>query len=166
MSGLDLSRESPGDIVVTLRSLPRRFREALAPAEQGEDVDALAQVVGPDGMSALDHLADTGRTLALLSGALDEVRSGRQPVLHAAVTDPGVRHWETAATDLDGELALLADEANGLADKIERVSADEWKQVGRVAGGGELTALDLAREAVRVGIDGLHGVERTLAAAR
>jgi hypothetical protein len=165
VSNLDLSRESPGDIVVTLRSLPRRFREALF-GREGEDAEALARVVGPDGRSALDHVADTGRTLALLGGALGEVLSGRQPVLRDVVTDPSARHWEVPASDLDGELGLLAEEAKALADRIERVPGNDWQQVGQVADGGELTALDLAREAVRVGIDGLHATEHALAHAR
>lgn len=163
--GLDLSNESPADVAVTLRSLPRRFGAALE-AQGAEDVDALARVVGLDGASALDHLADTGRMLALLGGALSEVVSGRQPVLHAAVTDPTARHWEHAATDLEGELGLLADEAVALADRVEHTSADQWLTVGRVVGGTEMTALDLAREAVRVAITGLRATEAAMSAAR
>lgn len=161
----DLSNLSPADVAVTMRSLPRRFGEALT-ARGDEDAEALARVIGPDGASALDHLADTGRILALFSGALGEVVSGRQPVLHAALTDPGARQWEQAATDLDGELGLLTDEAEGLAGRVERTSADQWTEVGRVVGGTELTALELAKEAVQVAIAGLHATEAAMAAAR
>ena len=170
---LDLSNLSPADIAVTMRSLRRRFGEALAPDEDengDEDGDgdaaSLARMVGPDGASALDHVADTGRMLALFGGALGEVLSGRQPVLHAAITDPGARQWEHAATDLEGELSLLVDEAGVLADRVERTPADQWGRVGRVVGGTELTALDLAKEAVRVAIAGLHATEAAMAAAR
>ncbi len=162
---LDLSNLSPGDVAVTMRSLPRRFGEALE-AEGDEDIDSLARVVGPDGTSALDHVADTGRMLALFGGALGEVLSGRQPVLHAAVTDPGARQWEHAATDLEGELSLLADEATALAGRVERTSADQWTEVGRVVGGTEMTALDLAKEAVHVAVAGLKATEAAMAAAR
>lgn len=166
MSDLDLSHESPGDVAVTLRSLPRRFREALAPGHEGEDAGTLAAVVGDDGRSALDHVADTARTLALLGGALSEVVAGREPVLPAGVVDPSQRHWEAPATDLEGELLLLAEEATDLAERIEHVSGPDWQRVGRVAGGGERSALELARDAVRVGIDGLHATERAMASAR
>lgn len=165
MTRLDLSHESPADVAVTMRSLPRRFGEALE-ARDDEDAEALARVMGPDGSSALDHVADTGRMLALIGGALGEVVSGRQPVLHAAVTDPAARHWERAATDLEGELSLLADEAIALAGRVERTSAEQWKAVGRVVGGTEMTALDLAREAVQVAIAGLRATEASMAAAR
>lgn len=166
--GLDLSRESPADIAVTMRSLPRRFGEALAPRddETDDDVEALARRVGPDGASALDHVADTGRTLALLAGALTQVVAGKRPVLHDAVVDPAARTWQLDATDLEGELALLADEALELAGRVERTSVEQWDEVGRVVGGDERTALDLAREAVRTAITGLRATEAAMAAAR
>jgi hypothetical protein len=162
---LDLSKTTPADVVQTMRSLPRRFREALAVRED-EDQAALAAVVGSDGRSALDHVAGTGRMLALFGGALTEVVNGRQPVLHAAITDPSARQWEHAATDLEGELSLLDDEAESLAQRVEHASTDQWKQVGRVVGGTELTALDLAKQAVQVAIDGLRATERAMGSAR
>jgi hypothetical protein len=161
----DLSNLSPADVAVTMRSLPRRFGEALA-AGADEDADALASVIGPDGASALDHVADTGRMLALFGAALAEVVSGRHPVLPAAITDPGARQWEHAATDLEGELSLLTDEAGAVAGRVERTSAEKWTEVGRVVGGTELTALDLVKEAVRVAVAGLHATEGAMAAAR
>jgi hypothetical protein len=162
---LDLSKTSPSDIVQTMRSLPRRVREALS-ARSDEDADQLANVVGPDGRSALDHVATTARMLALFEGALTEVVNGRQPVLHAAITDPSARDWEHAASDLEGELSLLDDAAGQLAARVERTSSDQWQQVGRVVGGTELTALDLAKEAVQVGIAGLNATQSAMDAAR
>jgi len=162
---LDLSRTSPSDIVQTMRSLPRRFREALA-VRDDEDAEQLATRVGSDGRSALDHVAGTGRMLALLNGALAEVVNGRQPVLHAAITDAGARHWEQAAADLEGELGLLVDEADAMAGRVERTSSDQWDEVGRVVGGTELTALDLAKEAVQVAIAGLKATEAAMQEAR
>jgi hypothetical protein len=161
----DLSNLSPADGAVTMRSLPRRFGEALA-AGPDEDAEALARVIGPDGASALDHVADTGRMLALFGAALGEVVSGRHPVLPAAITDPGARHWEHAAADLEGELSLLTDEAGSLAGRVERTSAEKWTEVGRVVGGTELTALDLVKEAVQVAVAGLHATEAAMAHAR
>jgi hypothetical protein len=162
---LDLSKTSPADIVATMRSLPRRFREALAVGDD-EDQAALASVVGSDGRSALDHVASTGRMLALFGGALTEVLNGRQPVLHAAITDPASRQWEHAASDLEGELSLLDTEAEEVAGRVERTAADQWTQVGRVVGGTELTALDLAKEAVQVAVAGLRSTEAAMQEAR
>ena len=162
---LDLSKTSPADIVQTMRSLPRRFRQALE-VDRDEDQEALAAVLGPDGMSALDHVAGTGRMLALFNGALTEVVNGRQPVLHAAITDASARRWEHAATDLEGELSLLDGEAESLARRVEHTSTNQWNEVGRVVGGTELSALDLAREAVQVAITGLRATETAMREAR
>jgi hypothetical protein len=162
---LDLSKTSPSDIVQTMRSLPRRFREALS-VRDGEDQEQLASQVGPDGLSALDHVAGTGRMLALFDGALTEVVNGRQPVLHAAITDASARHWEHAASDLEGELSVLDDAAESMAGRVERTSAEQWTQIGRVVGGTELSALDLAKEAVQVAIAGLKATEAAMDHAR
>jgi hypothetical protein len=104
--------------------------------------------------------------LALFGGALTEVVNGRQPVLHAALTDPSARSWLHAATDLEGELSLLDGEAESLAQRVERSSTNQWGEVGRIVGGTEITALDLAREAVKVAITGLRATEDAMDAAR
>ena len=69
---------------------------------------------------------------------------------------------ETVASVLD----QLDDEAVALADAVDDVSGDQWTRAADVAGGGTVGALDVVREAVRVGHDDLTAVERTLAALR
>ena len=162
---LDLRNLGPADIAQTMRSLPRRFREALA-VDDDEDQARLVAVVGSEGHSALDRVAGTGRMLALFGGALTEVVNGRQPVLHAALTDASARTWEQGATDLDGELSLLDDEAEQLAGRVDRTSTEQWDEIGRVVGGTEITALDLAKEAVRTAVDGLNATQRAMDDAR
>ena len=49
---------------------------------------------------------------------------------------------------------------------MERTSAEQWNAVGTIASGTEMTALDLAREAVQVAIAGLKATEAAMAAAR
>ena len=53
-----------------------------------------------------------------------------------------------------------------LADAIDHVPADGWTRTGSVAGGGTVSAIDVVREAVRVGRSGLSDIERTLKAVR
>ena len=43
---------------------------------------------------------------------------------------------------------------------------DGWTRTGTVAGGGSISAIEVVREAVRVGRAGLGDIERTLAAVR
>lgn len=162
---MDTSSVSPGDAAVTMRSLPRRYGSALAGAAD-EDTHELATRTGPDGASALDHLAAAARGTTLLHQALKQVLQQDDPVLVPAVTDPGARAWEHP-TDLEGELALLAEEAPAMADTIDGAHGKDWARTATVAGGGgEVSALDVAREAVRTGIDHLKAAEAAMAEAR
>lgn len=162
-----LSRLTPSDAAAALRSYPRRFRELLVPLEADAEVEELAHRLGPDGRSAIGIVSDTTRTWVLLHEAVRRITIADAPVLHPAVADPTRREWEapTPPTVADA-LALLADTATSFADDVDRTPLSAWGRTGRIAGGGTTTALELLKEAVRVGHDGLVATERTLAAVR
>ena len=166
MTGPDLSHLGPQDAVVAFRSYPRRYAAELT-GIQGDDVpDELAVRIGPDGESALQIVSDVTRTWSVLGAALAQVLRTDDPVLHPAVSDPTQRQWDTPAPEtIDDGLALLGHEAEALADQIGGVlSATDWNRTGAIAGGGSVTALDLVKDAVSVGADGLARVRATLAA--
>jgi hypothetical protein len=167
MSDIDLSRLAPSDAVAALRSYPRRYRNLLKPVDD-DDVIELAHRVGPDGRSSIEILSDVTRTLVVLRDALHKITVNDTPILHAAVVEPGERQWDTPPPDdVDEALSLFEDEANAMADAIAGVSTDSWTRTGTVAGTGTtVTALDVVRDAVRVGRAGLVDIERTLAAVR
>jgi hypothetical protein len=167
MSELDVSRLAPRDAAAALRSYPRRFAALLRPIKDDEDVEELAHRVGPDGRSGIQIVSDATRTFVLLREALHQINVNPTPVLHPAVVDDTQRQWESPPPDdLSDVLELFADEATALADEIERVSAESWTRTGTVAGGETVSAIDVAREAVRVGRVALNDVERTLIAVR
>jgi hypothetical protein len=167
MSVADVSNLSAPDAVVALRSFPRRFRSAVLPIADDPTVEALAERVGPDGHSALDHVVAVTNTLVLLGQALRQVLITEDPVLHAGVRDPGERAWETPpGTTVDGALDRLADEATAVADAADAVPSRDWSRTGTLAGGGTITALDLVREAVRTASQGLVDAEAAVRAAR
>jgi hypothetical protein len=167
MTEIDLSRLSPGDAAIALRSYPRRYRALLQPINNDDDLEELAHRAGPDGVSAVQLLSDVTRTLVILAEALHQIMVNPTPVVHAAVVDPAERQWDTPPPErLDDAWDLFADEATTLADAIDRVPADEWTRTGSIAGGGTVSAIDVAREAVRAGRSGLGDIERTLAALR
>jgi hypothetical protein len=108
MSGLDVSRLSPDDVVAALRSFPRRFRE-----------------------------------------------------LFESVHDREVPDESTSSPD--DVLAFLTMEANEAADRITHVPPEAWTRTGTIAGSGEtISALDIAREAVRTGAEHLRAAERAI----
>ena len=168
MTGPDLSHLGPQDAVVAFRSYPRRYAAELEGFAGDDSPDELAARVGPDGVSALQIVSDVTRTWGVLGGALDQVLHHDDVVLHPAITDPRQRHWDAAAPDtVDEALVLLGHEAEALAGLVTGVlSASDWTRSGAVAGGGTVTALDLVKDAVGVGADGLATVRTVLAAVR
>jgi hypothetical protein len=164
---IDLSRMSPNDAVTALRSYPRRFRAVLAPIADDENIEEMAQQAGPDGQSAVELTADVVRTWTVLREALRQIQVADTPVVHAAVVDASQRHWEAPVDEtVESVLTQLEDEANELADMVGSTASGEWTRSADVAGGGSVTALDVVREAVRVGHDDLDAAARALAAIR
>lgn len=157
----DLTRLSPQDAVVTLRSLPRRFRTALRPADD-DNFDEFAERLASSGQSPLDHLVDADRSLTMLHKALEQVLRDEDPVLQPATIDPSARDWPPTNARLEGELAHLETTASAFADLVERVPAAAWGRTGNVAGGSTVEALDLLREAIRTAITDLRAAQRDL----
>ena len=168
MSVPDVSNLSAPDAVVSLRSYPRRFRTAVLPITDDPTVEALAERVGPDGRSAADVVVSVTNTWVLLGQALRQILIEEAPVVHAGVVDPAQRVWDAPpGSTVDGALDRLADEATALADAADAVSSRDWGRTGSVAGdGATTTALDVLREAVRTGAQGVIDAEAAVAAAR
>jgi hypothetical protein len=167
MTGLDLSHLSGPDAAVAMRSYGRRFRQAILPLDDDPDAEELAQRIGPDGHSALELVVDTTHTWVLLAQALHQVVVQDGPVLHPGVLDAHERVWDgPPAVSLHDALTRLEDEAGALAEAIEHIHSPDWSRTATVAGGAAVTALDLAKEAVRTGADNLRLVVSTLASVR
>ena len=168
MTDPDLSRLSPQDALVALRSYPRRYASELEGFVGDDTPDELAGRIGPDGTSTLQIVSDVTRTWAVLDGAFGQVLVQDDPMLHPAVVDARLRHWDAAPPDTVSEaLTLLGHEADALAGRIEGVlAASDWSRTGSVAGGGSVTSLDLVRDAVAVGASGLIRIRSTLASVR
>jgi hypothetical protein len=156
---------SPADGVVTLRSLPRRYREAFAGAKRR----ARAEVVGADGVSPLDLLDDTVGSLSVLERALDQIDTSDEPVLHPGVVDPAERDFAGAGS-VDAGLDQLDAVANSFADRVAAVAADAWTRTGTIAGRGAsnggpqtVTALEVLQEAAATATDNLRAADRLLA---
>jgi hypothetical protein len=167
VSALDVSHLTPPDAVAALRSYPRRFRSALQPLDDDEQIDEIAHRLGRDGRSAIDVVSDVTRTFVLLGEALRQIALSDQPVLHPAVADPSARRWEngTPAT-VEDALALLTEAADNLAQQTSELPAKAWDRTAQVAGDGTVRALDLVRDATKVGHEGLRDVERILQEVR
>jgi hypothetical protein len=162
---LDVSRLAPSDAVAALRSFGRRFAAVLTLLD-GEDEGVLHRA-GPDGWSALDHADLAGRDLAVVADGLAKVLAGGASALHPAVIDPTARSYAHDVTqDAEAALDLVVLEAEALADRADGLAPERWAETATVAGGGEVAALDLLREAVRATAEHLRHAEQAVAAAR
>jgi hypothetical protein len=144
----------------------RRWRGLFAGLEEDESADALAQRAGADGRSALDHASAATRSISLLDRALEQLLVDDGAVLHPAVTDASQREWPTVDHGVDAVIDELAHVAEGLADRADRASADDWARRAPVAGGGEVDALSVLWDAVDTAVAELRAAEVTLREVR
>ncbi len=159
---------APSDAVVALRSFPRRYREVFASIKGDDTIEEMAARIGPDGRSAAGVASDVTRTWALLGEALRQIVFTDGAVVHPAVGDASLRSWDADHPDaLADTLTLLGHEADALVDLVGQVSnAHDWGRSAPVAGGTTVTALDVLRDAVQTGADGLGQAEAILRAVR
>jgi hypothetical protein len=143
--GWDVSSVSPADAALTLRGLRRRLTEATA--------------------GAADDRGTAGAVIGGAAGAMDTLATALATVL--VHDDARVDLPEADATGPfgppEGPMDRLATVAGELAERIERTDADSWARTAEVAAGpsagSQVSALDLARAAVFVGIRALRQVE-------
>lgn len=147
----------PPQIATTLRSLLRRYTSALAHLEAAEVALGAA---GRSGESPLAIVDDAARSLMVVDRGLEQALLHDRPMLMAAVMDPGARQWEVPAGDRSTVLDALGDTADELADRVDQAPTEAWDRQADVAGGSTVTALDIAREAARTGVERLRDLER------
>jgi hypothetical protein len=134
----------PPDAIAALRSLPRRFRATVLPTP--EDMPT------PDAVrTALDAAGRAAQQLDAVGAQLRRVLLNDNPELGtppaAAPGDPG--------TALD----RVTSAANAIAELAASQPASAWVRTGR-RDGATVTAADLLREAVDVGVGELRVAER------
>lgn len=162
----DPSSIAPTDAAIALRSFPRRYRALLLPVVDPV-VEARAQQVGPEGVSALELAADTVRTWLIQREALRQTQVNDLPLFHPAVIDPVQRNWHNPVVETcEAVLEQLTDLAGEFADDLGAIHGDQWYRSGTAAGAGSVTALQLLDAAVTVGSENLRRIERTLASIR
>ena len=153
----------PSDGAVALRSLPRRFRALFAGLGDDESPDALADRAGLDGTSALGHLVAASTLTASTRRALEEVLTSDDPLLDPLVDETP----RSPGGTLEERLSEVGWETDGLADRVERASADEWGRRGRVATDADVvSAADLLWRGIDGAVAHLKSAERALTEAR
>jgi hypothetical protein len=154
---------SPRDAVITLRSLPTRWRNALAVHLDDADPEAvLTGRTAPGGWTALDHAGHVRDVLHALDIRLQRVLREDDPVLPAThVTPPAGANEQGPAV----VLAALSVSTDQLSQTIEQVPSAAWGRRARRAGT-TVSALDLVHEAVHEASHHLRLAAMTMAELR
>lgn len=159
---------APRDIVITLRSFPRRFGEIGGAVRSDGDLLALVDLPGADGTSLRERIDAAARTLALLTLETHRTLTNDSPVLSPGAGPHAERDWsDQEQLTLTDAVDLLSGEADSLASELDGAEMDEWNRTAKVAGSGEtVTVTELAQEAVRSVVDELYAAEEQLAHLR
>ena len=154
----------PGDAVVALRTLPRRVNAALGVVD--EATEGRAHQLGADGVSAIEAILGATATLAVLEKGLSDVSILDDALLHPAVTNRRLRSIELTTNEpTEAVVEQFTERVTALADLAESIKGKDWSRTGVVADA-RVSALDLLRDAVEVGVDALAQVERIIASLR
>lgn len=151
---------APRDLIITLRSLERRFGSIKQRASNSRLSDVLDRP-GPTGLSLDTLLADAARGGALVSNSLDTALDATEPVVATAVLDPSERIFtDDRDWSIDAAVDLIVTEAGRAADRVDDASADALSRSVAVTGAGSSTPLAIAQQMARELIEALNISDR------
>jgi hypothetical protein len=152
----------PGQIAAALRSFPRRYGAQLArlsPAAHGTE-SAPAE---PDDAAAVALVASTVESMRRRGAGLREIVVLGHVTVDAGVFDDAGAA-ETSRRTHRGQSAIeiveqLTAVVNGIAEVVDAASARDWNRAANRSDGRELRAIDVARDAARIGGERLRQLE-------
>ncbi len=160
----DYSTLMPGDAIVALRTLPRRVAAALGVVD--EVTEGRSHQLGADGVSAIEAILGATATLAVLEKGLSDVSILDDAPLHPAVTNRRLRSIELSTNEpAEAVLEQFTERVTAIAELADSIKGNDWSRTGVIAEA-RVSALDLLRDAVGVGVDALTQVERIVASLR
>jgi hypothetical protein len=149
----------PKDLVITLRSLPRRFEAAVGPVQSDPELFPRIDEPGPDGRSLGETVSTTAQRLVLVGAEIERAVVRDNAVVSAAiVSDSGAAPAERLP--LERATASIEGTAEGLAALLDRQNADSWARRATLDTGGTIDLIALVRLAAREGVEGLRATER------
>lgn len=155
---------SPRDVVITLRSLGRRFGEVDGAARSDPAVFAHLDTAGSHGRSLPDIVVEAAQALSFLGNEVDRVIDRDDAVVPRAALEPDERSFTEPpgrATMADAVQSIAA-ESDRVAARLDRLEAKAWAREADVTGGGRTSLLELARECARTAIRDLRDAEEQL----
>src|SRR4051794_30546715 len=149
----------PTGAAVALRALPRRYRGILVRPEDEQEGDNPVTRPGASGWSAVAHAAYAVDAIDRADEALRATLVHDRPTVAVPAIDPPAPvPAGPPASVLDGLKAVT----DALATTIENTHGEQWLRPAEASGGGEVTAVDVARVAVHAGVHHLRLAESVL----
>ncbi len=151
---------SPKDLIITLRSLPRRFGSVAGAVRSDPDLFGRVDEPGPGGTGFGEILSHTARRVAALSTEALHLTSQVDPTVSAAALAGGADTRDREP--LERSTASIEGNAEALADALDRQDADRWAQPMPLDTGGTIDLITVVRSTVREAIEGLRAAEAQL----
>lgn len=164
---LDYGELHPPIAINTIKSLPRRYTEALAP-QPDEDTDALVRTRPAEGVwSPLEYAAHVADVMDPFVVTVERINTEDNPDLSEAFWDQDARAAEQRYNEKDPSavLAQLKDGAERLVTAAEKVGASSWTRMGHFAWG-DRDLLTMLQNAAHEGVHHLKDLERGLSQVR
>jgi hypothetical protein len=155
---------SPRDVVITIRSLGRRFGEISGAARSDPAVFDRLDAAGPHGRSLPEIAIAAAQALSFLGNELDRVIDRDDAVVPREAVSPDERTFvePPGRGTMADAVAAIAAESTRIADRLDRLDAKQWGRSADLTGGGRVELLALAREAARTEIRELREAEQQL----
>ena len=166
--GVDYGKLHPPFAINSIKSFPRRYTEALAPASASEDNEQIIRTRPAEGVwSALEYTAHVADLMAPFAVVVERMHQEDNPDLSDVFWDEN----EKAARDKYNEqdkaavLARLSAGVDELVKQAGKVDAHSWNRMGQF-GWGDRDLLTMLQNAVHEGVHHLRDIERGLAKVR
>lgn len=166
--GLDYGTLHPPFAINTLKSIPRRYKEALEPASPSEDTDAVLRTrPAEDVWSAMEYTVHVADSYGTFAQVIKRMYTEDNPDLSDVFTDENelVVRDKYNEQDIDAVLARLVANTDHLVEEAGKVDAHGWSRMGSFAWG-ERDLLTMLQNAVHEGIHHLMDIERGLKKVR
>ncbi len=163
--GVDYGTLHPPFAINTIKSFPRRFTEALAPAPGEDDEKVIRTRPSPDVWSAIEYTAHVVDLMDEFASVIKQMFEENNPTI--GFTDPDEKVVSAKWNELPKEplLAQLKANCGALVAQAERVDGPGWSRTATFPWG-ERDLLTMLQNAVHEGVHHLKDVEKVLAQVR
>lgn len=154
------SKLAPRDTVITMRSLSRRYAEAIGPIRSDPDrFDRRDEVIA--GESLTTHVEGLARHLGLLETEISKLVTEGSPIINgdalASTPPPAV---VDRSIGLDAAQAALGTSTDAIGSLLDGCSSEQWVFRAPATNGIKIRLADVAQHAARIGADGLRSTQK------